>query len=260
MSHERAPLPAGVPCWHEVAGDDPAAARAFYRQVLGWEAGDQDMGPLGRYTLFRHGGREVAGGYVLRPEQQAVGLAAHWLTYFAVPDVHGAAARVGRLGGQTLVAPTEVPGMERLVVAAAPGGALFGLWQDLTGAPWQAPPQSPGMPCWVELHTRDPQRAESFYRDLLDWRAGERDYGGRTFTVLFRGDQAVASLDTESTPAGNPDLWVPYFAVTDAAEALATATAAGGRVAVDLRTVPGIGRYGVVDDPRGARFGVKEFP
>lgn len=149
--------------------------------------------------------------------------------------------------------------MGRFVVVAAPGGALFGLWQDLTGGPWRAPPQSPGMPCWVELHTRDPQRAEAFYRDLLGWRAGEREYGGRAFTVMFTDTQAIASLSTELAPDGAPDLWLPYFAVADATLALATVTAAGGTGATDLAAVPGIGRYGVVRDPDGALFGLKEF-
>jgi hypothetical protein len=257
MSHD--PLPPGLPCWNEIASADPATAKAFYRQVMGWEAVDQPMDPGGVYTLFRSAGREVAGCYRLRPEQHAVGVAPHWLVYLSVTDSHDAAARAGRLGGHTLLPPTEVPDMGRFAVVAAPGGALLGLWQDLTDAPWEEPPQAPGHPCWAELHTRDPQQAEAFYRGLVDWRAGEREYGGRSYTVLFREERPVASLDTDPVAPEGRDLWLPYFAVADAAAALAAAEAAGGRVARELRTVPGLGRYGVVQDPEGALFAVKEL-
>ena len=51
----------------------------------------------------------------------------HWLIYFRVPDVDAAAERIKANGGKVLNGPMEVPGGDRVVTAADPQGAAFGL-------------------------------------------------------------------------------------------------------------------------------------
>src|SRR5580692_9641394 len=61
------PPPAGPPpqggfSWHELATTDVAAALRFYGGLLGWTKGvSHDMGAMGIYQLFEHGGAAVGG-------------------------------------------------------------------------------------------------------------------------------------------------------------------------------------------------------
>jgi hypothetical protein len=47
--------------------------------------------------------------------------------YFRVPDVDASAARIVANGGKVLNGPMEVPGGDRVLTAADPQGAAFGL-------------------------------------------------------------------------------------------------------------------------------------
>ncbi|HEY7626053.1 MAG TPA: VOC family protein, partial [Ilumatobacteraceae bacterium] len=50
----------------------------------------------------------------------------HWLVYFAVDDCDAAAERVGELGGEVTMQPTDVP-PGRFALVKDPQGAMFGI-------------------------------------------------------------------------------------------------------------------------------------
>ena len=61
MNNERETYPAGVPCWVDAVHDDPAAAAAFYRGVLGWDMEDALPPDAGaHYFMARVDGSLVA--------------------------------------------------------------------------------------------------------------------------------------------------------------------------------------------------------
>jgi hypothetical protein len=84
-----------------------------------------DMGPDGKYQMFNrpHG---MIGGMMNKPKAMA-NVPPNWLIYFRVPDVDAAAERIKANGGKVLNGPMEVPGGDRVVTAADPQGAAFGL-------------------------------------------------------------------------------------------------------------------------------------
>jgi len=49
--------------------------------------------------------------------------------YVQVDDLDAYLERAGKLGGKTLVPPTEVPGMGRFARLADPEGTMVGLWK-----------------------------------------------------------------------------------------------------------------------------------
>ena len=51
----------------------------------------------------------------------------HWLVYFGIDDVDGAAEHVGSAGATVMVPPQDVPG-GRILVAQDPQGAVFGVF------------------------------------------------------------------------------------------------------------------------------------
>src|ERR1700739_4589385 len=52
----------GVFSWHELATTDVAGALRFYGELFGWRKGaGHDMGSMGVYQMFEHGGNPVGG-------------------------------------------------------------------------------------------------------------------------------------------------------------------------------------------------------
>ncbi len=116
----------GEASWHELMTTDWQAAMKFYEHAFGWQPSEQmDMGPDGKYQMFNrpHG---MIGGIMNKPKAMA-NVPSHWLIYFRVPDVDAAAERIKANGGKVLNGPMEVPGGSRVVTAADPQGAAFGL-------------------------------------------------------------------------------------------------------------------------------------
>lgn len=102
---------------------DPERAQEFYAGLFGWRfesVGDGDMPYWGIYI----GDRVNAGMMPLAPGGPAP---PHWLVYFGSESVDDDAGRIRELGGQLVLEPMEVPG-GRIVVAADPQGAVFGLF------------------------------------------------------------------------------------------------------------------------------------
>ncbi|MBM4185807.1 MAG: VOC family protein [Gemmatimonadetes bacterium] len=108
--------------WHELMVPDPIAALGFYSAVFGWKkAGEFDMGPEGIYHMFGLGDAPM-GGMMKKPDHVPV---SNWLPYAKVKSADQAAADIKALGGSILVGPMEVPGGDRIAVAADPLGAVF---------------------------------------------------------------------------------------------------------------------------------------
>ncbi len=111
--------------WNELLTSDAAAARRFYRELLGWTARAEPMGP-GSYHVLESDGRDVGGIFEMSgPEWR--GTQPQWLSYVRVDDVDAAAARAPALGGVVRIPPTSEPGVGRFCVVAEPGGALLAL-------------------------------------------------------------------------------------------------------------------------------------
>lgn len=102
---------------------DPERALEFYGQLFGWRAESVEGGDLPYWGLYR--GDRLNAALMLMPP----GLDAppHWLVYFGIDSVEVAQGRIGELGGQVMVPPTDVPG-GTFLVAQDPQGATFGLW------------------------------------------------------------------------------------------------------------------------------------
>ena len=121
------PPPGGSPAqgtfsWHELATTDVAAALRFYGQLFGWSKGPgHDMGGMGIYQLFEHGGTQ-AGGIC---NVQGPSTAPSWLSYVHVADCGRAVAAGKAAGGRLLHGPMEVPGGSWIAMMMDPQGGAF---------------------------------------------------------------------------------------------------------------------------------------
>lgn len=82
-----------------------------------------DMGEMGIYQIFAHGGAPI-GGMMTKPKEVP---APYWLYYINVPAIDAAIERIKAGGGKIVLEPMEVPGGAWIVQALDPQGALFAL-------------------------------------------------------------------------------------------------------------------------------------
>jgi predicted enzyme related to lactoylglutathione lyase len=121
----------GVFVWDELHTSDPAAAKSFYGEVLGWTARDEDMGGM-TYTIFQNRGGTDVGGCIQLMEGEP---GTNWLVYIGTDDVDATTARAKELGGTVIVEPMDIPNnIGRFSVLQDPAGAVFGLFK---GTPQQ---------------------------------------------------------------------------------------------------------------------------
>jgi predicted enzyme related to lactoylglutathione lyase len=248
MPNRTSPWPAGVPCWVDLTVSDVPLAQSFYGQVLGWTFAGSDE-EFGGYVIGQVDGAAAAG---IGPTQQP-GLPSAWTLYLSSTDADASAKLITHAGGTLLLPPGDVGRLGRLLVAADPTGAVFGVWQAGTHLGTEVHSE-PGGLTWEDLRTPDPASAWPFYRAV---------FGYETHPLAAAGpDYATFHLAGDPAPLGGmggmfgqdaPPHWVVYFGVADADAALERALAAGGTVAGPA-TESSYGRMGTVTDPFGATF------
>ena len=132
MSGHKLP-PNGAFCWNELSTTDSDAAIKFYTELLGWEvkrshpmeACEGSDAPPMVYNEIVVAGQHIGGIYKMGPEFG--GAPSHWMSYVAVDDVDGRAAKVAELGGKVCVPPTDIPNVGRFCVVNDPTGAAISL-------------------------------------------------------------------------------------------------------------------------------------
>jgi predicted enzyme related to lactoylglutathione lyase len=108
--------------WVELNTRGFDATKPFYQSVFGWDPVQSEM-PGPQYTEFQVNGTSVAGGWEM-PEGVEGDAPSHWLIYFSVEDADAVTRHNRKLGGETLMEPTDItPG--RFAVLRDPQGAAF---------------------------------------------------------------------------------------------------------------------------------------
>jgi hypothetical protein len=242
----------GTFCWADLQTTDPAAARAFYAKVLGWQFTDIP-GPM-PYTVAGVDGGMTAGLMELPPPARAAGAPPHWLPYVAVDDVDAIAARATELGG-TVIATMKMDA-GAFAVLSDPTGGVFAVWRPTRSMGTTIYGETGGIG-WDELVSTDVDAARDFYTALFDWTFEVVPMPNVEYTMLKNGDVGIAGLMAmPPEDPGGRSFWTVYFVVDDADEAFETATANGAQVIFPLMDVATVGRFGFLADPQGATFAV----
>ncbi|KJK58540.1 VOC family protein [Saccharothrix sp. ST-888] len=247
--------PPGTPCWVDLMVPDQQAALDVYRDLFGWQG---EVGPaeFGGYAMCTLNGKPVAGIMAaMAPEGQPTPPTV-WTTYIATADADATQAAITANGGTVMMPVMDVGTVGRMLVAADPSGAVFGVWQpvDFFGAHVV---NEHGALTWNELHTADFDAAAAFYRAVFGAEIAPMgmpeagDY--HVFNVGGRGVGGVSSLAND--PPGTPAHWLTYFAVDDADSVVDALVKRGGTVLVPPFDMVA-GRMSVLADPQGALFAV----
>jgi len=246
----------GMPCWLDLGTTDTAAAREFYGRLFGW---DYEVGgpETGGYIQALLRGKRVAGMYELMPEMLEQGVPPNWTTYLSIDDVDDTAKRIAHAGGTVVIGPMDIMDEGKMLVAQDPTGATFGGWQPQNHYGSQLRDEH-GTPTWVEVLTRDPDRARDFYGSVFgyDFEDMGADFGG--YILMNVGGENAAGLWTmpEQVPAEVPPHWMPYFAVDDADATVEAAQASGASVLNGPMDMETVGRFATLQDPLGAAFSI----
>jgi uncharacterized protein len=111
----------------------------------------------------------------------------------------------------------------------------------------------PGMPCWLELATADPDTTMAFYAAVFGWEYVVRqDSDGADYVLAHLAGEPVAGIRPIEQPVRD---WTVYLATYDMDALLRQAEAYGGEVLEAGHAVPGVGIKSLVTAPAGGNFG-----
>jgi predicted enzyme related to lactoylglutathione lyase len=182
-----------------------------------------------------------------------------WTLYLAADDADQTAAAISENGGTILYPPMDVGPMGRMLIAADPTGAAFGVWQAGTRIGSELVNQ-PGGLTWEDLRSPDPAAAQAFYTTIFGFSTAEIEMAGpdyRTFAHPEKPDVPLGGMGPMMGADGAGAHWLIYFGVADAEAAVSAATANGGQVVAPAFASP-YGTMAGLADPAGAVFWVVE--
>jgi predicted enzyme related to lactoylglutathione lyase len=108
---------------------------------------------------------------------------------------------------------------------------------------------------WFELMTTDVEAAKSFYSQLLGWTTKDMPMGDMNYTVTSVEGEDVGGIMPMPPDAGEmPPSWGIYITVNDVDATVSKAKELGGKILVEPRDIPEVGRFCVIQDPQGAWF------
>lgn len=254
MSEVTTPYEPGTPCWVDLMAPDQQAALDFYRDLFGWQG---EIGPeeFGGYSMCTLRGKPVA-GIMKTPEMEGrPSPPPSWTTYFSSADADVTQAAVNGNGGKVIVPVTDVGTIGRMLVAADPQGAVFGVWQpkDFGGAQIV---NEPGALVWNQLHTPDADAAGTFYQSALGLDSGPMPELPEFTGFQVKGRTIGGVQGMENLPEGTPPHWLVNFSVDDVDSTVDALVHAGGNVLAPPFDMEKVGRMAVLQDPQGAVFAI----
>ena len=109
----------GAPVVHfEIMGGAAGELEAFYARLFGWKIDSNN--PL-KYGMIETGGGIGGGVGAAHDGNKRVSI------YAQVGDLQATLDQAEKLGGKTILAPTEVPGGPKLAMFADPAGNITGI-------------------------------------------------------------------------------------------------------------------------------------
>jgi predicted enzyme related to lactoylglutathione lyase len=111
---------------------------------------------------------------------------------------------------------------------------------------------------WGELFADNVEAEKTFYQEVFGWQYENYGSGKDAYTLIRVNGRPIAGIVHYAKPADaeRSARWLALMSVPDVARTAEQAAAAGGKVLVPPRSLPGRGVISVLSDPEGALFGV----
>ena len=238
--------------WADLVTHDAATAQQFYHAWLGWNfrpAGDVQLITLHDRTIGTLRQRATAPDNKARPR---------WIGYVSVTAVDAASKRVVDAGGQELLPQQNDALHGDFALVADAENALFGLIKRPDGDPEDYLAE-PGEWIWMQLFTRNPGKAATFYQQVGNYELYPLD-GDNNRQLLVKDGYARAALSR--LPDAQPDLpptWLPFLRVGNIEQAIARVKTLGGKILLEPNASRMDGNVAIIADPTGAAVGILEW-
>lgn len=108
---------------------------------------------------------------------------------------------------------------------------------------------------WCDLTVPNADEVKDFYSKVVGWipdPVSMGDYNDFSMIAPESGKVAAGVCHTKGTNAKLPPQWLIYITVKDVDKSVEQCLLLGGKVITEPRTIPGYGRYCVIQDPAGA--------
>jgi len=106
---------------------------------------------------------------------------------------------------------------------------------------------------WAELMTNDVEGAKQFYTSLFGWETEDYPMEGMSYTVIkVDGEPVGGIMPMPAACEGMPECWGAYVTVQDVDATAAQVEELGGKLIRPPQDIPGVGRFCVLQDPKGA--------
>lgn len=248
---ERTQYTPGTFCWADLTTTDQDAAKAFYSDLLGWEAEDMPVGDGVVYSVMRVSGKDVAAISPQPQQQREAGVPPAWNSYVSVQSADADAGRAKELGATVHAPPFDVTDAGRMAVIQDPQGAFFILWEP--GQHFGASlVNAPGALAWNELSSPDMEASRAFYASLFGWTISPFEGSPDPYLTIKNGDANNGGI-RELTQPNTPPHWLAYFGIDEIDHGLANVQGLGGGIYAGPIDI-GIAKIGIVHDPQGAVF------
>jgi predicted enzyme related to lactoylglutathione lyase len=110
-----------------------------------------------------------------------------------------------------------------------------------------------GSMSWMDITVPDATKLQSFYADVIGWKAKPLSMGDYDdYVMKGEGDSKVGICHARGKNAEIPPVWMPYFVVADLNVALEHCERLGGRRIGEIRSYGETARFCVIQDPQGA--------
>ena len=105
---------------------------------------------------------------------------------------------------------------------------------------------------WNELLTTDLDGAKSFYSQMFSWNFEDINNEMPYTLAKVNGKESAGMMTMPPEAAGMPPMWGGYVTVDDVEASATLAEELGGKILVEARDIPSVGRFCVISDPQGA--------
>ncbi len=114
------------------------------------------------------------------------------------------------------------------------------------------PMKTHGAFSWNELMTTDIEGAKTFYAEMFSWQLEDINNEMPYTLAKINGQESAGLMTTPPEAKGMPPMWGAYVTVDDVEVSAKQAEALGGKILMEARDIPEVGRFCVISDPQGA--------
>jgi len=242
-------------CWINMLTPQPAEAREFFGNLLGWTYAE--IPGLGHSV--KAGGRDIGGLFDLNAPNTPKGIPPCIGVMVKVDSADATCEKVTSLGGKVKSA-FDIMDNLRMAVCFDPNGANFDVWERKKAHGTDVDSTQPGAPSWFETLTTDVKRAAKFYSELFGWTAEATPSFALNYTTFKLGAAPVAGMLQITPRMGKMQpYWRTYFTVRDADATAREAVELGAKINMSMKDVPGAGRFCGITSPQGVTFCVIQY-